>query len=78
MADSSESDKLNHLTDDRGLQTTARGPNPTRESFSTVPRTHLPIMKKSYIYEAFVDLRDVKYPETITLHKISGPRAVVL
>jgi len=42
----------------RGLQTTARGPNPALEAISSGPQRRFAtvIMKRQYNYEKFVDL----------------------
>jgi len=61
------------LVKGRGLQTTARGPNPAREAISSGPRRHFANKEKQYNEGKFVDLAET-FPETITSCKMSGPR----
>jgi len=59
----------------RGLQTTARGPNPAREAISSGPRRNFANKEKQSNKGKFVDLAET-FPETITLCKMPGPRTV--
>jgi len=54
----------------RGLQTTARGPNPARDVI-------LSIMKNDIFMEHLLIWRNVTHRKIITLRKMSGPRTVV-
>jgi len=45
--------------------------------FSSMCKDILPIMEPSIFSENLLIWQNATYPETITLHKISGPRTVV-
>jgi len=61
----------------RGLQTTARVPNPVRGAISSDPRSHFVNNKKNNIItKNLLIWKNVTYPETVILRKMSGPRTV--
>jgi len=61
---------------DRGLQTTARGPNLVREALSSGHKDMLSIMENRDVWEKFVDWQNVTLPKQS--HHVRYPAIVLL